>query len=72
MAKKKEKCVDFLIVKESDGTKEWFKNGLRHRDDGPAIEKADGTKEWWKNGEEVNICDIFPNTSDVFEILRYG
>jgi hypothetical protein len=28
----------------------WFKNGLRHRDDGPAIEYVDGNKAWYKNG----------------------
>jgi len=28
----------------------WFKNGLRHREDGPAVEWADGDKEWYQNG----------------------
>jgi hypothetical protein len=27
------------------------KQGLYHREDGPAIEWADGGKEWWINGE---------------------
>jgi hypothetical protein len=30
-----------------DGTKEWYRDGKLHRDDGPAIEYADGSKEWW-------------------------
>ncbi len=34
-----------------NGTKQWFLNGLRHREDGPAVEGADGRKEWYLNGE---------------------
>ena len=37
------------LTKYSDGTKEWYLNGKRHRKDGPAYEGADGTKEWWLN-----------------------
>lgn len=33
-----------------NGTKEWFLNGKRHREDGPAIEWADGSKKWYING----------------------
>ena len=29
---------------------EYYINGERHRDDGPAIEYADGFQQWWKNG----------------------
>ena len=39
------------LTKYSDGSKEWYLNGKRHRKDGPAIEYADGTKEWYLNGE---------------------
>ena len=39
----------FLAI---DGTKEWYKNGLLHRDeDLPAIEYAGGYKSWWKDGK---------------------
>ena len=31
------------------GTKRWFKNGQRHREDGPAVEYADGFKAWYEN-----------------------
>ena len=34
-----------------DGDKEWFLNGKRHREDGPAIERANGNKLWWLNGK---------------------
>ena len=39
------------LIKYSDGTKRWWKNGERHREDGPAIEYPNGTKEWCKNGK---------------------
>ena len=32
------------------GTKIWFKNGQRHREDGPAVILANGTKWWCKDG----------------------
>lgn len=31
--------------------KEWWRDGMRHRDDGPAIEYANGPKEWWRDGK---------------------
>ena len=33
------------------GDKEWWLNGKRHREDGPAIETTHGNKEWFLNGE---------------------
>lgn len=33
------------------GNKYWILNGLRHREDGPAVEFADGTRMWYQNGE---------------------
>jgi hypothetical protein len=33
------------------GTKSWYLNDKRHREDGPAIEYASGTKFWYLNGE---------------------
>jgi hypothetical protein len=35
---------------EYDGRKEWWRFGVRHRVDGPAIEYGSGRKEWWLNG----------------------
>ena len=41
-----------LYVKTDNGTKYWFLNDKRHREDGPAIEWPDGkTKEWYLNGK---------------------
>ena len=37
-------------VTNSYGTKRWYKNGKKHRDDGPAEVYSDGTQRWIKNG----------------------
>jgi len=29
----------------------WYRNGKRHREDGPAVEHADGSKAWYQNGK---------------------
>ncbi|MEZ0224982.1 MAG: hypothetical protein ACAH83_10540 [Alphaproteobacteria bacterium] len=34
-----------------DGTREWWRDGKRHRDGGPAIEWFDGTKVWFQHGK---------------------
>lgn len=34
-------------IEYSNGTKQWFKNGLVHRENGPAVEWENGNKEWW-------------------------
>ena len=34
---------------EEDGIY-WYKDGQKHRIDGPAVEHSNGTKEWWMNG----------------------
>ncbi len=37
----------------SDGTQEWYKNGKRHREDGPAYIGENGTQHWWLNGNII-------------------
>ena len=37
------------ICKIRKGYKEWYLNGKRHREDGPAVEYADGKQEWYRN-----------------------
>jgi hypothetical protein len=39
------------IVEYANGTKIWYKEGKRHREDGPAVEYADGEKRWWIEGK---------------------
>ena len=34
------------------GTKQWFKDGKRHRLNGPAVEFISGFKCWYINGRE--------------------
>lgn len=36
-------------VIDVEGNK-WYKNGLLHREDGPAIEYAGGKRKWYQNG----------------------
>jgi hypothetical protein len=33
-----------------NGSKSWYLDRKRHREDGPAVELADGTKEWYLDG----------------------
>jgi len=41
------------MAEYSDGSKEWYKNGVFHRDgdDKPAIILSSGSKSWFKNGK---------------------
>jgi len=43
--------IEYAVRVNDGGTKEWFLNGKRHREDGPAIEYASGTKAWFLNGK---------------------
>ena len=52
------------LTKYSDGTKEWYLNGKRHRKDGPAYEGADGTKEWYLNGKEIDQFVFWVTTKE--------
>jgi len=40
---------DVLVYENGDV--EWYKNGRRHRTNGPAIEWRDGTRKWYRDGE---------------------
>ena len=39
------------IVEWPSGTKEWFKDGKRHRENSHAVEYSNGTKYWYKEGD---------------------
>ena len=41
----------YTVEVDDDGTKHWYLNGERHREDGPACEWVDGTKFWYLNGK---------------------
>jgi len=37
--------------------KSWYRNGKRHREDGPAVEHADGRKEWYHQGKDLDASE---------------
>ncbi len=37
-----------------DGTQEWYLNGKRHREDGPAIIYPNVNQYWFKDGKEYS------------------
>ncbi len=41
---------DGLYLNER-GSKFWYKNGLQHREDGPAVIYCDGSKEWFYDSQ---------------------
>jgi hypothetical protein len=45
-------------VTTPDGSTIWYRNGIVHREDGPAIEGADGTREWYAEG--IRHCETGP------------
>lgn len=49
-----ESGADEMLV-YANGTRAWRRNGLAHREDGPAYEWADGTRWWCLDG--VNMSE---------------
>ena len=43
--------IEYTVKVYADGSRYWYMNGVRHREDGPAIEYANGYKEWYFNGK---------------------
>ena len=43
--------IEYTVGVWPDGSKAWYLNGKRHREDGPALEYADGSKSWYLNGK---------------------
>jgi hypothetical protein len=43
--------IEYTVRVYALGTRHWYLNGKRHREDGPACEHADGTKEWYLHGK---------------------
>ena len=39
----------YTVEVSDTGSKWWYLNGQRHREDGPACEWVDGTKHWYLN-----------------------
>jgi hypothetical protein len=43
--------ITYTVNVDRSGTKHWYLNDKRHREDGPAVERSDGGKEWWIDGK---------------------
>jgi hypothetical protein len=43
--------IEYTVKVWPNGSKSWYLNGKRHREDGPAIEWANGDKSWYLNGK---------------------
>ena len=43
--------IEYTVKVYDNGTRQWYLNGKRHREDGPAIEYADGSRYWYLNGK---------------------
>ena len=41
----------YTVEVDDDGSKFWYLNGKRHREDGPAMVYSNGDKFWYLNGE---------------------
>jgi len=54
--------IEYTVKIYKNGTKYWYLNGKRHREDGPAVECANGTKYWWLNGKRVTETDVMAST----------
>ena len=50
---KYEKITGFILF--FDGNKQWYKDGILHREDGPAFECHNGSKVWYVNGKRHKL-----------------
>jgi len=41
----------YIVKVDDDGSKYWYLNDQRHREDGPAEEYPNGTNKWFLNGK---------------------
>ena len=41
--------IEYTVEVYDNGSKCWYLNGKRHREDGPAVEWSDGDKHWYLN-----------------------
>jgi hypothetical protein len=43
------------MIVDSDGSKNWYLNGVLHREDGPALDWNNGYKSWYFHGKRHRI-----------------
>jgi hypothetical protein len=46
---------EYKVKVNTNGDREWFQNGERHRLDGPACEYVNGGKFWYQNGKHHRL-----------------
>jgi hypothetical protein len=56
--------VIYLNAGYSGGSKMWHRNGMLHRDDGPAVEFGDGRRSWYISGYRLTE-EEFNNAPEV-------
>jgi hypothetical protein len=64
--------IKYEVRVHENGSREWYLNGQRHREDGPAIETAHGICKWFLNGEQVTEQEVMKRAKEltVAEIER--
>ncbi len=68
-----EYCIIF-----SNGARCWFKNGIRHRLDGPSCMYISINIEWWVNGVQFRNNTSYQNAAGISDeemlviIIKYG
>ena len=60
--------IEYTVKVYDNGDKHWWLNGLRHREDGPAVEFADGHKEWYLNGKLHRLDGPAFSTADGYKV----
>ena len=60
--------IKYTVKVFSDGSRHWWLNGQRHREDGPAIERADGGKSWALNDEFMSEEEHAEATAKIEEM----
>ena len=53
-----------VMIDDKRGVRVYFVNGVRHREDGPALERCQGESEWYYEGDHI------PNISCLEEFQR--
>ena len=43
--------IKYEVEVYANGSKYWYLNGKRHREDGPALERSNGDKSWYLNNK---------------------
>lgn len=69
--------IEYTVKVWPGDYKEWWLNGKRHREDGPAIEWVKGQKSWYLNGTLVTEEEVMGSrvkeltVSEISELLGY-